>query len=803
MKKLIWLLILCFSLAFSPCYGAYPTTTEHHKLYPYTSVKAAPYSCDNTGVLDIAASIELIKANQSSVGTIYFPHGTYKLATNLTIPAGVRIEREAGAKISIATGVVLTFNGDLQETGEPFFTLNGTAVVDFSSNTILNTFPLGTWPINSDTSFSRDFTIPYGCSFAVATGKTLTFTGSLQAGPYQIFSWTGTGKVTFGPGAVEEVYPQWFGAVNGTTDSAPAIAAAVTATPAGGIVRFTAGLWSIKTPLAITNTVSLRGSLGAYLWVDVGAGNDAITIGSVGTSRFSFEIDNLSVLGPANACKNAVVFIRNHVSSVKQLRICCGTVDYAAEIQGCIGGTYEIYVDYTYAPSGYGLTSVRAANGIKVTQIPGVYQTNQMWLKCHINLTTGNGLYIEGTDVTGTQTVLDVTGWLDGIGGDYSIYAYNAAFVRFHDMYVSEVNLAAHDAQFYFEKCKNMRFENLHAANSDFNFVNCQNVSLGTGDWSDIHLDTDCTGFKFGNIDLYTNATLGFLGKIYDDGQGTVYGGSIRIPSISPPPLVNKKSGLGDPQNLLENTNFERWQSDRPDSWNAVANQAWTKCGDGLADTTRHGTRYCAKSTNSVAAGGAISAALTIDADAQKQMFGQTCTFSIWVYHASGQNPTTYPFFRLKYVQGGVTKYAVITSGSTPLSAATDDAWTKVYGGGFIPADATSVALDFYQYNAGAGTTNDMYISEPCLWVNNGAATSFVRGRNDAGSAIMVSGIQIRADAYIPSNASSRYYTAYSRLGDVCWNDGSVTALTSGNANYWRCTVAGTPGTWIVGNTVP
>lgn len=114
---------------------AYPTTTEHHKLYPYTSVMASPYSCDPTGVVDIAASIEQIKANQSNVGDIYFPHGTWKLATNLTIPAGIRLVFERGAIISIATGVTLTINGTVSAGPYQIFTCSGTGSVVFGVGT--------------------------------------------------------------------------------------------------------------------------------------------------------------------------------------------------------------------------------------------------------------------------------------------------------------------------------------------------------------------------------------------------------------------------------------------------------------------------------------------------------------------------------------------------------------------------------------------------------------------------------------------------------------------------------------------
>lgn len=143
MFKRISLFILFFILLCSNIsYAAYPTTTEHHKLYPYTSVMASPYSCDNTGSIDIAAAIEQIKANQSNVGTIYFPQGTYKLSTNLTIPVGMVLSWDANAKISITTGVTLTINGTLDAGLYQIFNCTGTGQVTFGTNSIGTVNPI-------------------------------------------------------------------------------------------------------------------------------------------------------------------------------------------------------------------------------------------------------------------------------------------------------------------------------------------------------------------------------------------------------------------------------------------------------------------------------------------------------------------------------------------------------------------------------------------------------------------------------------------------------------------------------------
>lgn len=89
-----------------------------------------------------------------------------------------------------------------------------------------------------------------GAVFTVANGTTFTINGSLDAGPYQIFSCTGTGKAVFGAGAVREVYPEWW-SVNttpGVTDMASAINAALASLPpaSGGSLLTTAHSGTLK-----------------------------------------------------------------------------------------------------------------------------------------------------------------------------------------------------------------------------------------------------------------------------------------------------------------------------------------------------------------------------------------------------------------------------------------------------------------------------------------------------------------------------------------------------------------------------
>ena len=92
----------------------------------------------------------------------------------------------------------------------------------------LNLTP-GNWSITGDMTIPSNITLKMdrGAVLAVATTKTVAINGTIEAGPYQIFSCTGTGKIVFGPGVTGEIYPEWWGAKgDGTTNSTTAITAA-------------------------------------------------------------------------------------------------------------------------------------------------------------------------------------------------------------------------------------------------------------------------------------------------------------------------------------------------------------------------------------------------------------------------------------------------------------------------------------------------------------------------------------------------------------------------------------------------
>jgi hypothetical protein len=142
--------------------------------------------------------------------------------------------------------------------GDPNYgTTFQSAVTAIGSNAVILRVPAGTYNISADLTVSANITLKpeRGAVFAVATGKTLTINGGLEAGLYQIFSCSGTGKVVFGPGSVTEAYPEWGGAVaDGTTDSATGInLIAAACKPYGIPFKLSAGVYKTTKSLDFTN----------------------------------------------------------------------------------------------------------------------------------------------------------------------------------------------------------------------------------------------------------------------------------------------------------------------------------------------------------------------------------------------------------------------------------------------------------------------------------------------------------------------------------------------------------------------
>ena len=125
--------------------------------------------------------------------------------------------------------------------------------------------------IPNEQSVTGDVTVPAtltlkfspGGFLNIATTKTVTINGNIEAGLTKIFSCTGTGKVVFGAGAVKEVYPEWWG-IDGTADEVQINAAYLSLPLAGGTVRLLSRDYSIADSILPTIGSTFKGQFSGW-----------------------------------------------------------------------------------------------------------------------------------------------------------------------------------------------------------------------------------------------------------------------------------------------------------------------------------------------------------------------------------------------------------------------------------------------------------------------------------------------------------------------------------------------------------
>jgi hypothetical protein len=119
----------------------------------------------------------------------------------------------------------------------------------------------GNWVISSNLEIPANvkLKVQSGATISVASGKTLTIHGVLEAPLAKIF--TGSGEVIFDTNFAQVVYPQWWGAKgDGVTEDTNAVQAAINSfTVKGGEVLVTDGTYIVDT-LGMKSNVTLKGN---------------------------------------------------------------------------------------------------------------------------------------------------------------------------------------------------------------------------------------------------------------------------------------------------------------------------------------------------------------------------------------------------------------------------------------------------------------------------------------------------------------------------------------------------------------
>jgi hypothetical protein len=139
-----------------------------------------------------------------------------------------------------------------------------------------------------------------------ADGTTLTINGSLEVGLYQVFSWSGSGRVAFSSGAVKEVLTQWFGAKgDGSNDDTAALNAAEEATVSGGVIHLLPGSYKTSGWL-VTKTISIFSDTpGAY------GSSNVTTIKAAGAQSYVLKFEGVYDGNTGDASGMLHPFLRN------------------------------------------------------------------------------------------------------------------------------------------------------------------------------------------------------------------------------------------------------------------------------------------------------------------------------------------------------------------------------------------------------------------------------------------------------------------------------------------------------------
>lgn len=177
-------------------------------------------------------------------------------------------------------------------------------------------FPAGTYRVASNISLDEDVVFCKGASLSIDSGITVTFTGTVTAGIYQIFG--GDGDVSLAAGSCEYVLPQWWGAVgDDSTECHDAIEAAIAAAQNIGMVFIPSGIYRFANPI---DNFTHRGIAAHTSHIVIqGAGMADTVLKYTGTSDYGIKLWNPAM--DTDATSKVVNYV-----TIKDLLITCPNV---------------------------------------------------------------------------------------------------------------------------------------------------------------------------------------------------------------------------------------------------------------------------------------------------------------------------------------------------------------------------------------------------------------------------------------------------------------------------------------------
>ncbi len=709
---------------------------------------------------------------------------------------------------------------------EALTTIGGTAT------TLVIPAEAGSLSVASNTTIPAnvDLRVLKGAKFAVADGVTLTISGPIEAGPYQIFSWTGAGAIDTSRSPTYSQSLVWWGAQTGTGhDIAVPLLKAANSVGYTNEIFIPQGLWRLATPTILNIGYSgprIRGAswLNTLIYVDVGSANDALTIGRAGSDRGTNNyLKEVSLIGQANCCKNGLVLKEAHLFDLENVNFWLGATEYALRVTGTLFVNARLklgqwFQDYWMYGQVYPTNGVR----IEASSGPPLYQSNVIKLYMQAQLGSCNtAIDIDGSIFN--SDMIDISGNIEGnITNPIKVNTWEN--VRIHD-FTSYDNIIDN---IIFNNVKYFQLHNI-ILSKGIEFKNCRGGSLDGFRMETLDIDAMCRGITIGS---------GQIGqRLKDEATDTNYTSDLGYP-------YNKNhdgwyTAGTDTQNLIFNHGFSRWKTDGPDGW-TKDNLTFTKSGEGQTDTTNRGTALCARAVTNAGVDGTIT--YSLPTPALRAVSGKTVSWNVWAKLAGGQTFANWPGFWLNTglpawtaatsfavndgvkkttangkiylcVQAGVTggaepawpttdgdtvvdgtvKWMCLTDGTvnhstSPWSAGDVGRWKRISMRATVPNNATSVTLTTYLYRQTGGGQATMYLSEPTLLAGTKGPRGVIQGRDEHSDFVMVGANKLDWGTAPPADGR------WCEQGDVRFNSNAA----AGGVPGWQCTTRGAAGSTAI-----
>lgn len=291
-----------------------------------------------------------------------------------------------------------------------------TSIDDYSDNLSTAVSTIGatetTLFIDTQASVSGNITVPRTLKLAFLKGGSvdqstysLTINGPIEAGLFQVFD--GTGAVTFGDGACEKIFPEWWGALaDNSTDCTTALQAAIDSAEASDIrkIQLSGGVYRISDVLTISAgqanlDLTIDGDWHSQIYQTDTGGANGFTIGEAdGSATTKITFKGFDLLGNPSA-GHGISLLHARNCMLKELHISSFGGD-GAYCDDAWGNHFERC--YISGNSGHGISLNSDCNAVEITG-------------CNISshTTAGKaGIYIDGCDDPHI------------IGGDLSVNTY-------------------------------------------------------------------------------------------------------------------------------------------------------------------------------------------------------------------------------------------------------------------------------------------------------------------------------------------------------------------------------------------